>query len=107
MTEAHGTQQVAQQLRIPLQDLIKAPSTSSVCERLTHHMVMAMQVHPLPRETLTTRPDPPTHLTVSVTQTTADLSWTAPTDDGGSPITEYQYRFTTGTSVGGTWSGYR
>ena len=54
--------------------------------------------------TLTTRPDPPTNLTVSVTQTTADLSWTAPTDTGGSPITEYQYRFTTGTSVGGTWT---
>ena len=54
--------------------------------------------------TLTTRPSPPTNLTVSVAQTTADLSWTAPTDDGGSPITEYQYRFTTGTTAGGTWT---
>ena len=54
--------------------------------------------------TLTTRPGAPTSFDVSVTQTTADLSWTAPTDDGGSPITEYQYRFTTGTSVGGTWT---
>ena len=54
--------------------------------------------------TLTTRPSPPTNLTVSVAQTTADLSWTAPTDTGGSPITEYQYRFTTGTTAGGTWT---
>ena len=54
--------------------------------------------------TLTTVPASPTNLTASVTQTTADLSWAAPTDTGGSPITEYQYRFTTGTTAGGTWT---
>ena len=54
--------------------------------------------------TATTRPGAPTSLSASVTSTTADLSWTAPTDDGGSPITEYQYRFTTGTTAGGTWT---
>ena len=52
----------------------------------------------------TTVPGAPTSLSASVTSTTADLSWTAPTDDGGSPITEYQYRFTTGTTAGGTWT---
>ena len=54
--------------------------------------------------TLTTVPGAPTSLSVTTTRTTADVSWTAPTDNGGSAITEYQYRFTTGTSVGGTWT---
>ena len=32
------------------------------------------------------------------------LAWTAPTDNGGAAITEYQYRFTTGSTAGGTWT---
>ena len=56
--------------------------------------------------TLTTRPDPVTSLTATADSngTEMDLAWVAPVDDGGSAITEYQYRFTTGTSVGGTWT---
>ena len=54
--------------------------------------------------TLTTVPASPTSLSVTTTRTTADLSWVAPTDTGGSPITEYQYRFIAGTTAGGTWT---
>ena len=56
--------------------------------------------------TLTTRPDPVTSLTGTADSngTEMDLAWVAPADDGGSAITEYQYRFTTGTSIGGTWT---
>ena len=54
--------------------------------------------------TLTTVPGAPTSLSVTTGETTADLSWTAPTDTGGTAITEYQYRFTTGSTAGGTWT---
>ena len=54
--------------------------------------------------TLTTVPGAPTSLTVTPDQTSVDLSWAAPTDTGGTAITEYQYRFTTGSSAGGTWT---
>lgn len=54
--------------------------------------------------TATTVPGAPTSLLASVTRTTAELSWTAPTDDGGSEITEYQYRYQEGTTAGGSWT---
>ena len=41
---------------------------------------------------------------VTTTRTTAILTWTAPTDDGGTPITEYQYRFIAGSTAGGAWT---
>ena len=52
----------------------------------------------------TTVPGAPTSLSVTTTQTTASLSWTAPTDTGGTPITEYQYRYQEGSTAGGTWT---
>ena len=42
----------------------------------------------------------PTTLSVSVSTTSATLSWTAPTDDGGADITEYQVS----SDDGATWS---
>ena len=56
--------------------------------------------------TSTTLPGAPTSLmaTADSNGTSMELDWTAPIDDGGSPITEYQYRYTTGTSTGGTWT---
>ena len=39
----------------------------------------------------------PTSLSSSVTQTTAVISFTAPSNDGGSPITNYQYSFNNST----------
>ena len=52
--------------------------------------------------TLTT-PNAPTNLTGTKTTDTVDLTWTAPSDDGGSDITDYEVRHTEGSSVGGTW----
>ena len=54
--------------------------------------------------TATTVPGTPTSLSVTTTQTTAALSWTAPTDTGGTPITEYQYRYQEGSTADGTWT---
>lgn len=48
---------------------------------------------------ITTEPQPPTKLiATAVSSSEIDLSWTAPTDDGGSPITSYKIeRFDNGT----------
>ena len=54
--------------------------------------------------TLTTVPGAPTGLSATAAATSMALAWTAPTDNGGAAITEYQYRFTTGSTAGGTWT---
>ena len=54
--------------------------------------------------TLTTTPNAPTSLSATTTRTTAILTWTAPTDDGGTAITEYQYRYQEGSTAGGAWT---
>ena len=48
----------------------------------------------------TTVANAPTALTVTVGETTADLSWTAPSDDGGTPITSYEVS----SDDGSTWA---
>ena len=49
--------------------------------------------------TETTIPVAPTGLSETVGGTTATLSWTAPTDDGGSAITDYEVRYAEGTTI--------
>ena len=48
--------------------------------------------------TLTTIPGAPTSLSVTVGETTANLSWTAPSDTGGTAITSYEVSSDDGTS---------
>ena len=48
----------------------------------------------------TTVPNAPTSLSLTVGETTANLSWTAPTDDGGDTITSYEVSSDDGT----TWT---
>ena len=52
----------------------------------------------------TSVPNAPTNLSATAAATSMALSWTAPSDNGGAAITEYQYRFTTGSTAGGTWT---
>ncbi len=54
--------------------------------------------------TETTKPGAPTGLTVTPDGLGFDVSWTAPTDDGGTPITKYEYRYQRGQTAGGTWT---
>ena len=50
--------------------------------------------------TASTTPSAPTGLSVTVGDTTADLSWTAPSDTGGVPISSYEVS----SDDGGTWT---
>ena len=53
--------------------------------------------------TVTTVPDPPTGLTATAQgQDQIDLSWTAPSDDGGSPITGYRIEMSDDGTTGWT-----
>ena len=53
--------------------------------------------------TVTTAPDPPTGLTATAQgQDQIDLSWTAPSDDGGSPITGYKIEMSDDGTTGWT-----
>ena len=54
--------------------------------------------------TVANAPTSLTATTVATDKTVMDLAWTAPTDDGGSAITEYQYRYVEGDTAGGTWT---
>ena len=47
-----------------------------------------------------TTPNAPTGLSVTIGETTADLSWTAPSDNGGESITSYEVS----SDDGGTWT---
>jgi hypothetical protein len=53
---------------------------------------------PPPPPPVITAPDAPTAVTATPGDTTADLSWTAPTNDGGSPITGYTVTPNDGTA---------
>jgi hypothetical protein len=53
------------------------------------------------RATPGTTPTAPTNLTAAPGDATVTLTWAAPSDDGGYPITSYTIHMTTG--VGGTW----
>ena len=48
-------------------------------------------------------PGAPTGLTATGGDQQVRLRWTAPTSDGGSPITRYEYRFQQGDGVFGSW----
>ena len=50
-----------------------------------------------------TKPGAPTGLTVTASGRGFSVSWTAPTDTGGTVITRYEYRYQEGTAAGGTW----
>ena len=52
----------------------------------------------------TTEPGVPTDLTVTPDGLGFDVSWTVPVDDGGTPITKYEYRYRRGRTAGGTWT---
>lgn len=53
--------------------------------------------------TAPTVPAAPTGLAATATHNSLALSWT-PGDDGGSPITDWEYRINEGTTAGGTWT---
>ena len=48
---------------------------------------------------ITTPPGAPASLTTMPGDTRVVLTWSAPVDDGGSPVTGYEYRYAAGTSV--------
>ena len=55
--------------------------------------------------TATTIPGAPGGLSVTTSDTTATLEWDAPTDDGGSALTDYEIRYAEGSSAtSGTWT---
>ena len=59
----------------------------------------------------TTKPTSPTTLTAepapdATPQLAIDLSWTAPSSDGGSAITKHQYRFKTGSTASGVFGAW-
>ena len=56
--------------------------------------------------TVTSKPTAPQNFTATAGDTQVTLGWTAPADDGASPITKYQYRYAAGTTVADsvTWN---